>query len=401
MVMRRQVMHSKRSAKLSQTTLSSKRITRKTLRKQNKKDLPLGKKILKWTLIILVSAILAVGLYLGGKLIYNSIKLFGVDGTLDGFSSTPLRGEDEGRVNFLLAGNSSDQEGHGGAELTDSIMIASLGTADNTGFLLSVPRDLYVNIPGYGYAKINEAYQAGENMGFSEPGYPEGGMGLLTKVISDNFGLEMHYYALVNYTALEEAVNAVGGIDVTINSTDPRGLYDPSRDLATGNPLVDLPNGTVTLDGHQALNLARARGNSYGSYGYATGDFTRTENQRLIITALAAKAASAQTLANPVKLGELFDTVGRNVKTDMTLGEVRRLHEILQNIPSESIKSVGLNDVNGDNYLASYTTNSGQSALIPAVGIDDFSQIQAYIKKLIAPPVQTETSDSESNSNAN
>lgn len=395
--MRRQVMHSKRSAKLPNSTLSSKRITRKTLRKQNKKDLPLGKKILKWTLIILVSALLAVGLYLGGKLLYNSIKLFGVDGTLDGLSSTPLRGEDEGRVNFLLAGNSSDQEGHGGAELTDSIMIASLGTADNTGFLLSVPRDLYVNIPGYGYAKINEAYQAGENMGFSEPGYPEGGMGLLTKVISENFGLEMHYYALVNYTALEEAVNAVDGIDVTIASTDPRGLYDPSRDLTTGGALVDLPNGTVTLNGHQALNLARARGNSYGSYGYATGDFTRTENQRLIITALAAKAASAQTLANPVKLGELFDTVGRNIKTDMTLGEVRRLHEILQNIPRESIKSVGLNDVNGDNYLASYTTSSGQSALIPAAGIDDFSQIQAYIKKLTTSPVKTETSESGNN----
>lgn len=400
--MRRQVKHIKKSAKLPKTVpISKKSITRKTLRKQNKKELPRWKKILKWTLIVLVSIILAVGLYIGGKLLYNSIKLFGVDGTLDGLSSTPLRGEDQGRVNFLLAGNSSDQEGHGGAELTDSIMVASLGTKDNTGFLLSVPRDLYVNIPGYGYAKINEAYQAGENMNFKEPGYPEGGMGLLSKVISDNFGIELHYYALVNYTALEEAVNAVGGIDVTISSSDSRGLYDPSRDLTTGGPLVDLPNGTSTLNGHQALNLARARGNSYGSYGYARGDFTRTENQRLIITALAAKAASAQTLANPVKLGELFDTVGRNVKTNMTLGEVRRLYEIIQNIPSDSIKSVGLNDIDGENYLASYTTDSGQSALIPAAGVDDFSQIQAYIDKLIAPPTETDQSENDNTSNPN
>jgi polyisoprenyl-teichoic acid--peptidoglycan teichoic acid transferase len=400
--MPRQVKHIKKSAKLPKTVkISNKSITRKTLRKQNKKELPRWKKILKWTLIVLASIILVVGLYLGGKFLYNSIKLFGVDGTLDGFSSTPLRGEDQGRVNFLLAGNSSDQEGHGGAELTDSIMIASLGTTDNSGFLLSVPRDLYVDIPGYGYAKINEAYQAGENMNFSEPGYPQGGMGLLSKVISDNFGIEMHYYALVNYTALEEAVSAVGGIDVTIASSDSRGLYDPSRDLTTGGPLVDLPNGTSTLNGHQALNLARARGNSYGSYGYARGDFTRTENQRLIITALAAKAASVQTLANPVKLGELFDTVGRNVKTDMTLGEVRRLHEIIQNIPRESIKSVGLNDVNGENYLASYTTDSGQSALIPAAGLGDFSQIQAYITKLTAPPSETDQSDNDNSSDPN
>lgn len=394
--MQRKVKNIDKSVRQPKTTkLTNKPITRTTLRKNKKQPLPLWKKILKWTLIVLASAILATGLYLGGKLLYNSIRLFGVDGTIDGFTVTPLKGEDEGRVNFLLAGNSSDQEGHGGAGLTDSIMIASLGTKDNNGFLLSVPRDLYVDIPGYGYAKINEAYQAGEDMGFSEPGYPNGGMGLLSKVISDNFGLELHYYALVNYTALEEAVNAVGGIDVTIESTDSRGIYDPSRDLTTGQALVDLPNGVVSLDGHQALNLARARGNSYGSYGYARGDFTRTENQRQIITALAAKAATVETLANPVKLGELFDTVGRNVKTNMTLGEVRRLHEIIQNIPAESIKSVGLNDIEGKNYLASYATSSGQSALIPAAGIDDFSQIKEYIETLTAP-----TSDNQTNGNS-
>lgn len=375
--------------------LSTKPITRASLRKNNRKkqDQPRWKKILKRALWVLLALVLLVGLYVGGKFLYNSIRLFGVDGTLDGLSATPLKGEDEGRVNFLLAGNSSDQEGHGGAELTDSIMVASLSTADNTGFLLSVPRDLYVDIPDYGYAKINEAYQAGENMQFNEPGYPSGGMGLLSKTISENFGIKLHYYALVNYTALEEAVNAVGGIDVTIASSDPRGLYDPSRDLSTGEALVDLPNGVNTLNGHQALNLARARGNSYGSYGYAKGDFTRTENQRLIITALAAKAGSAQTLTNPVKIGELFDTVGRNVKTDMTLGEVRRLQQILQNIPAQSITSVGLNDVDGKNYLSSYATPSGQSALIPAAGIDDFSQIQDYIDQLMAPAAPSESTN--------
>lgn len=399
--MQRKAERTQKSARQPKTVkLSNRPITRTSLRKSTRKQpLPLWKKILKWTLIILVSAILATGLYLGGKLLYNSIKLFGVDGTIDGLTVTPLKGEDEGRVNFLLAGNSSDQVGHGGAELTDSIMIASLGTTDNTGFLLSVPRDLYVDIPGYGYAKINEAYTAGEDMEFSEPGYPSGGMGLLSKVISDNFGLELHYYALVNYTALEEAVNAVGGIDVTIESTDSRGLYDPSRDLTTGQPLVDLPNGVVALNGHQALNLARARGNSYGSYGYASGDFTRTENQRQIITALAAKAASVETLANPVKIGELFDTVGRNVKTNMTLGEIRRLYEIIQNIPSESVKSAGLNDVDGENYLASYVTQSGQSALVPAAGIDDFSQIKDYIENLLRPATDNQPNQDNSQNN--
>lgn len=341
--------------------------------------------------LFVASLVLLAVLFVGGKFLINAGKAF--QGSLFGLlQSNHLRGEDQGRVNILLAGNSADDPGHNGANLTDSIMIVSIDTKDNTAFMMSIPRDLYVNIPGHGYAKINEAYPDGQDSDFSEPGYPDGGMGLLEKVVSENFGLELHYYALVDYTALKQAVDAVGGIDVHIHSSDPRGLYDPSRDWTSRHyaPLVKLSNGEHHLSGQQALNLARARGDAYGSYGFAQSDYTRTANQRMMIVALKDKATSVGVALNPIKIANLLDSFGNNVTTNFKTDEVRRLFDIAKKVPSDQIKSVGLNDVGGKNLLRSYATHSGQSALVPAAGINDYSDIDAYLDQLMQPPAQSQ-----------
>ncbi|MET1032936.1 MAG: LCP family protein [Candidatus Saccharimonadales bacterium] len=343
---------------------------------------PKWKRVLKKIIIVLAIILALTGLWVGWKLVANWVKIFGWKGITGVFNSTTLKGEDEGRVNILLAGNSADDPGHGGADLTDSIMIVSMNTKDKNGYILSIPRDLYVNIPGSGYAKINEAYQTGERSKFNESGYAEGGMGLLQKTVSTNFGVKLGYYALVNYSGLEQAVNAVGGVKITITSTDPRGLYDPSLDLSTRKALVKLPNGEVNLDGRAALNLSRARGNGRGSYGYAQSDFTRTEHQRKILVGLKEKAVSAGTLSNPIKLGQLMDSLGGNAKTDLEASEVRRLYDLSKDIPAESLKSASLNDANGKNLLQSYTTKSKQAALVPAAGIDDYTDIRLYLSGL-------------------
>lgn len=334
--------------------------------------------------LLVVALLLASGIWFGFKAISNLQKVF--HGSLFSIlTTTKLRGEDSGRVNILLAGNSADDPGHDGANLTDSIMLVSIDVKDNTAFMLSIPRDLWVDIPGYGHAKINEAYVDGENGNFSDAGYPSGGMGLLEETVQQTFGIKPDYYALVNYDALKDSVNAVGGIDFTVNSSDPRGLYDPSLDYTSRNccALVKLTNGVHHLDGQQALDLARARGDAPGSYGFPRSDFDRTEHQREIIVDVKAKALSAGTLANPITLSNLFDTIGKNVRTDFTLGEVRRAADILKNINNNSVQSVGLNDANGVDYFASYASPNGESALIPAAGIDDFSKIQAYISRLM------------------
>lgn len=334
----------------------------------------------KVTLVVVLLILLAAG-WMGSKVLFNVQKIF-QGNVFSILTVTKLRGEDSGRVNILLAGNSADDPGHDGANLTDSIMVVSIDTKNNTAFMMSVPRDLYVNIPGYGHAKINEAYVDGQTGHFSQSGFPNGGMGLLEEVIQQNLGLTIDYYSLVDYNALRDAVNDVGGIDINVQSSDPRGLYDPSIDYATHGPLVKLTNGMHHLSGEQALDLARARGDAYGSYGFPSADFNRTANQRLIILAIKNKVLTSGVLANPITMGNLFDSIGKNVHTDMQLSEVRRLYDLGKNLNSSNIQSVGLNDANGVNLLASYMTPNGEDALIPAAGIDDFSKIQAFIRQL-------------------
>lgn len=337
----------------------------------------------KRLLCIVLLPFVLVGLWLGAKFIYNASKIF--DGNIFAvLSTTKLNGEDRGRVNILVAGNSADDIGHNGGDLTDSIMILSIDTKNHEAFLLSVPRDLYVKVPDYGHSKINEAYVDGQNGAFSESGYPAGGMGLLEKTIESSLGIDLNYYALVNYTALRDTVDAVGGIDVTINSTDKRGLYDPSKDYTTGKYLVKLSNGRHHLNGQAALNLARARGDAPGSYGFAGSDFTRTENQRMMLLALKSKIFTSGVLANPVKIGNLSDALGNNVKTDMKLSEVRRLYDIMKDINNGNVRSYGLNDLNGKNLLNGYRTAHGQSALIPAAGLDDFSDVRQALRQIMS-----------------
>ncbi len=302
------------------------------------------------------------------------------------FNPVPLKNQD-GRVNILLAANSADDPGHDGANLTDSIMVLSVDTKKNTALILSVPRDLWVNIPGVGHSKINAAY-------------PNGGMDKLQGVIQDNLGLTIDYQALVNYGAFRDLVDAVGGITITINSTDPRGIYDPNIDYTTRKccALAKYPNGPVTLSGKQALNLARARGdpNPYGiPYGFPDSDFDRTEHQRQMLMAIKDKSSQASVIANPLKISALVDAVGNNVKTNLRLDEIETLYTYMKKVNDNNVASYNVNTLKGGNttMLQNFTapTNPPQSVLIPAAGIDDFSDIQAQITKILSSdPVSRE-----------
>ncbi len=297
----------------------------------------------------------------------NPLSLLGV------FHPVPLKNQD-GRVNILVAANSADDPGHNGANLTDSIMVLSVDTKKNTALILSVPRDLWVNVPGSGHSKINAAY-------------PNGGMDKLQSVIEDNLGFTIDYQALVNYGAVEDLVNGVGGIGITIKSDDPRGIYDPDLDYTSRTccALAKYPNGPVTLNGKQALNLARARGDAYGSYGYAQSDFTRTLYQREMLMAIKAKASQSSVVANPFKVANLVDAVGNNVKTNLKLSEIQTLYTYMKKIDDSKVDSYNINTLKGKNttMLQNYTSPEGQSALIPAAGLDNFDDIQKQIQKIL------------------
>jgi len=339
------------------------------------------RRIVKWAALTAVLAILGTGGFIGGPALNSINKVFHgnvISDVTAAFDSTPLKGESTGRVNILLAGDSVDDPNHDGADLTDSILICSIDLQDHTAFLLSIPRDLWVYVPGMNsYQKINAANTVNN---FSEPGYPSGGMGELESIIETDFGIPIDYYGLMDYTAFKDAVNAVGGVTITIQSPDPRGLYDPFTSIR-------LPNGPVALNGQQALNLARARGDGYGSYGFPDSDFDRTEHQRQLFIAVANKAKSLGVLANPIRISDLISTLSNNFQTDLTLQNVLRLIQITKGIDPTTAQSYAfsstLTSANPNPILKGYIdSGSGEDALIPTAGIGNYGQLEQYYLQL-------------------
>ncbi len=335
-------------------------------------------------LLLILIPLLIIGVWDARNVTSASRKMFGSANLSDLIFSNDLKGSERGRVNVLLVGYSVDDPGHPAATLTDSILLLSMNTTNHTGYMLSIPRDLYINIPGQGYAKINEAFQDGNQSNFSETGYPAGGVGLLEKTISDKFQTPIDYYMVINYSAVRDMVNALGGVTVNIQSPDPDGLYDPNISSVDGGPLR-LSNGPQTLNGQTALNLTRARGDpcfcGETGYGFPRSDFDRTEHQRQVFVAIKDKAANWKLIADPRKNAKLFNAAADNIKTDLTLGDVRPLYQLFSGIPSNSLQSLSLNSLDKVNLLKSYGTSSGQSALIPAAGLNNYSQIVSALKQ--------------------
>ncbi len=318
---------------------------------------------------IIIIAFIVTGGFLTWKLYEDTSKLTGDKNPLaliGLFFPGPLN-ETGGRVNILMAGLPGPNGGQPGNNfLTDSIMIVSINPSSKKAVLLSIPRDMWVDIPGYGHAKINEAYQ-------------DGGMSLLSQVISQDFGVTPDYTALISYDAFRDAVNAVGGVRIDIQSPDPRGIFDAYTHL-------NLPNGWVELNGQQALNLARARGDEPAgdiSYGIPDSDFTRTMYQRALLVALKNKAVTAGVIINPLRVASLADAVGNNVTTNMSLGNMVSLYNLAKNFPNQNITSVSLNSLNGQNYVSNAWVSYNEEALIPDAGLDNYSAIDQAINSLL------------------
>jgi LCP family protein required for cell wall assembly len=285
--------------------------------------------------------------------------------------SEPLNGEDTGQVNILVAGNSTDDAGHGGAALTDSIMVASINITTKKLTLISIPRDMWVSANG-SYMKLNAVYTVG-------------GMDLLQSTVESMTGLTINHRVLINYTAFKQMIDAVGGIDITIDSSDPRGIYDPMIGFS-------IANGKQHLDGMTALKLVRSRNDpTYDgriAYGLPGGDFDRAAYQRKVVEALLARITTVSTLANPSKLAALLESLSGNVTSNFSAGQLRRLYDLSKTFTgTESISIRGTDDAL---LIANYTSYDGQSALIPQAGVDDYTAIKSYVAATLAAQAATE-----------
>ncbi len=288
-----------------------------------------------------------------------------------------LNGEGDGRINILLLGKGGP--GETAPDLTDTLLLASIDPVQNEAALLSIPRDLYVKDANQYSTKINAIYAnakqarlAKSNNGSSdEDAAEDAGLKALKQTVSEVLGIPIHYYVMVNFKAFEDAINTVGGL--TVDVKEP--LYDWSVAwLLDGNPLV-ADEGLQTFDGKRALLYARSR------KGSARGDFDRTERQREIILALQKKVLSAGTFSNPLKIIELLNTFGNNVRTDLnSIDETKRLYEIGRDIGSERIISVELAE---DPILVTTDFINNQSVVVPKEGLYQYDDIHNFVRNTL------------------
>lgn len=347
-------------------------------------------KIVKWIVIVIILAILGVVGYLAVKAFLAGGKVFNGNPLDIITTKTRLAEDDNGRTNILIFGTSGytmDENAWDGAMLTDSIMVVSLDQDNNDAYMMSLPRDLYVrnNCPALGKTsgKLNEVFYCAYTTDKDEVAGAEALMAKSGEILD----LDIQYYIHADWTALVQAIDAVGGVDVTIESDDPRGIYDSS----TG---IKYANGEVAhLDGEKALALARARNHNYGDYGLAGGNYDREKNQQKILAAFQQKAMSAGTLLNPVAVNNLIDSLGNNLITSFETGHVQTLIDIASNLQADHIKQlpfVGRDD-GGPNLIATYAPNGTYLGEAPVAGVYDYSEIQAYVaQNLSSDPVVME-----------
>ena len=347
-------------------------------------------KIVKWIVIVIILAILGVVGYLAVKAFLAGGKVFNGNPLDIITTKTRLAEDDNGRTNILIFGTSGytmDENAWDGAMLTDSIMVVSLDQDNNDAYMMSLPRDLYVrnNCPALGKTsgKLNEVFYCAYTTDKDEVAGAEALMAKSGEILD----LDIQYYIHADWTALVQAIDAVGGVDVTIESDDPRGIYDSS----TG---IKYANGEVAhLDGEKALALARARNHNYGDYGLSGGNYDREKNQQKILAAFQQKAMSAGTLLNPVAVNNLIDSLGNNLITSFETGHVQTLIDIASNLQADHIKQlpfVGRDD-GGPNLIATYAPNGTYLGEAPVAGVYDYSEIQAYVaQNLSSDPVVME-----------
>lgn len=279
---------------------------------------------------------------------------------LEEMDTSPQVWEGRERVTILIMGVDK-RCGEDGPTRTDSLMLLTIDPVGKTAGILSLPRDLWVEIPGFGINRINQAHYFGE--GFE---YPGGGPALAVKTVEATLGVKIHHYATINFETFIEVVNLLGGITVDV----PEAINDPKYpDSCYGFDPFSLPAGRQQLTGEQALKFARTR----ATLG---GDVDRADRQQLVVLAVREQAV-AQFGELLLQAPAFWQTLQKNVRTTLTLDEAVELAWLVQEIPSENIRRavIDYNDV----YVEK--TPEGEDVLVPIR-----ENIAAIRNELFAPP---------------
>ncbi|MDO8511972.1 MAG: LCP family protein [bacterium] len=273
-----------------------------------------------------------------------------------------LVGEKDGQINVLLAAIGG--KGHEGENLTDTIMVAMIRPQEKKVALLSIPRDLFVRLPGStSFTKINAINAYKENVKKGE------GIIALGQKVEEISGLSIHYYARVDFTAFKQVVDKIGGVEVTV----PVSFYDYWHKIS-------FPAGTELMSGDRALSYVRAR---YVD-GPEGGDFARAARQQHLLLAMREKIFSANTAFDIRAITGILDALGDNVATNFNLWELKGVFEMVRGIPKDNIHTAVLST--GNNGLLTGGTEILEgvpaSVIRPRAGAEDYSQIKEFVSSI-------------------
>ena len=228
--------------------------------------------------------------------------------------------EQQERINILLLGI-DQRDGDAGPWRTDTMILVSIDPATQSAAMLSIPRDLWVTIPGFGENRINAAHLIGDQYD-----YPGGGPALAKKTVWHTLGVPVHGYVRVNFSGFERMVDAIGGLTIEVDTP----LHDEEYpDGNYGTMVIDIPAGVLDMDGVTALQYVRSR--------HGTGDFDRMARQQKLIMAARDKILSLDIPLS--QLPEMLAIAGDTVKTDLTLEQMRELAALAQQLDRDKIGS--------------------------------------------------------------
>lgn len=335
--------------------------------KRRKRRIILG--IIAGLLVIIVAMIMIWGDWIISKLtggnsgIFDAIASFMSD-------AVPFETDENGRTNVLVFGtegyNMDGDTGNGGthdgADLTDSIMIISFDQKTKDVALISLPRDLKVRKACYA-GKVNEVYTCNNDNGENE----KAGAEALAEQVGEIFGIDFQYWVHVNWGSLVEIVDTLGGIDVTLDE-DVNDRYYTGIVAKAGEP--------IHLSGVQAVGLARAR------HGTAGGDFSRGNSQQKILMAIAQRVVDRGI--GVTEAFNLINILGDNLRSNFSTDNFKSGVYLLSEFNPNTIRQVPLVDYDNNIYYVKTATINGISYVVPQEGEGRYTNIQAYIDKMIS-----------------
>lgn len=215
---------------------------------------------------------------------------------------------------------------------TDTIIVFTLDPVTKTAGMINVPRDLFVNIPGFGFSRINTAWTNGERAHL-----PGGGPGLAMKTVSQFLGVPIQYYAQVDFDTFIQFINLIHGIDVY----NDQNLF--LQKLGGGQVGIRLTCcGIRHLDGQAALAYARCRD---ASQGCTDSDIGRSRRQEKIILGIRQKVFSPQYFPTLIaQAPQLYQTFSAGIHTNLSLEDAIKLAYLARNIPASQIQQGLIDD---------------------------------------------------------